>query len=109
MELTLTGFLHEATQIETLPNGKQFKRIIIKQPPRINQFGEKIGEENFYEVTIFGIDKIQQFFEGSPSKAIEQGLAKLTCTCYVNGNRREYEGKKYHNIQLTYKSVKWII
>lgn len=109
MELTVTGFLYEAKEIETLQNGKQFKRIVIKQPSRVNQFGEKVGEENYFEVTIFGIDKINNFFENAPEKSIQEGIAKLTMICYVNGSRREYEGKTYHNIQLTYKAVKWII
>jgi len=109
MEITITGLLHTANTIETLPNGKEFKRIVIKQPARVNQFGEKVGEENYYEVTIFGKDKIEEAFKNCDLKTAEAGLAKLTCICYVNGSKREYNDKTYFNVQLTYKAIKWIL
>lgn len=109
MELTITGFLYEAKETETLSNGKPYKRIVIKQPSRVNQFGEVIGQENFYEVTIFGDDKINEAFKGCPAEQAEKGLAKLSCIAYVNGSQREFNGKTFYNIQLTYKAIKWII
>ena len=109
MELTINGFLYEAKEIETLANGKPFKRIVIKQPARVNQFGEIIGQENFFEITIFGQEKIEEAFKGCPAKEAEKGLAKLSCIAYVNGSQREFNGKMFYNVQLTYKALKWII
>lgn len=109
MELTVTGLLYSASKVETLQNGKEFKRIVIKQPSRVNQFGEKVGEENYFEITIFGKDKIEEAFKNCDKNAAELGIAKLTAICYVNGSKREWQDKTYFNVQLTYKAIKWII
>lgn len=109
MELTVTGFLYEAKEVETLDNGKHFKRITIKQPARVNQFGEIVGQENYFEVTIFGADKIEEAFKGFPANQAATNDIKVSCIAYVNGSRREFNGKVFCNIQLTYKAIKWIV
>lgn len=109
MELNVTGFIHEAQTNETSSTGKVFKRIVVRVPARVNQFGEAVGQENFFEITIFGQDKIEAAFENCNLELAEKGLAKCSAVCYVNGSRRNYEGKTFHNIQLTLKSIKWII
>lgn len=107
MELTVTGFIHEAKTNETTSTGKLFKRIVIRVPARVNQFGEKQGEENYFEITIFGEEKISAAFEDCNLELAEKGLAKCSATCYVNGSRRTWEDKTFHNIQLTLKNIKW--
>jgi len=109
MEVTVTGFIHEAKTNETTSNGKVYKRIVIRTPARVNQFGESVGEENFYEITIFGEDKIAAAFEDCNLELAEKGLAKCKAECYVNGSRRTYDDRIFYNIQLTLKSLKWII
>jgi|688.fasta_scaffold467785_3 hypothetical protein len=108
MEVTVTGFIHEAKTNETTSTGKTFKRIVIRVPARVNQFGESVGEENFYEVTIFGDDKISAAFQDCNLELAEKGLAKCSATCYVNGSRRSFDGRIFYNIQLTLKLLKWL-
>ena len=100
MEVNVTGFIHEAKTNETTSNGKVFKRIVIRVPARVNQFGESVGEENFFEVTIFGQDKIEAAFEDCDLELAEKGLAKCTATCYVNGSRRSYNDRIFYNRQF---------
>jgi len=109
MELSVTGFIYEAKTNETTSTGKVYKRLVVRAPARVNQFGESVGEENFYEITIFGIEKIEAAFEGCNLELAEKGLAKVKAECYVNGSRRSYDDRIFYNIQLTLKSLKWII
>lgn len=108
MEVTLNGFLHESHPTEKLTNGTDLKRLIIRIPSRVNQFGEKIGEENFYELVIFKADKIDEILKGINQKAAEQGLQKMKATCFLNGSQRDYNGKKYYNVGLTVKTITWL-
>jgi hypothetical protein len=109
MEFTVTGFIYEARTNETSSTGKLFKRIVIRVPSRVNQFGETQGEENFFEITIFGEDKIEAAFQDCNLELAEKGLAKCSAVCYVNGSKREWNEKTFFNVQLSLKSIKWII
>lgn len=108
MELVLNGFLHESHEAQTLNNGTELKRLIIKVPPRVNQFGEAIGETNYFEVTIFKKEKINEFMEGINAELAMKGLQKLKVACYVNGSERLFNDKKFYNVTLNVKSLQWI-
>lgn len=104
MEVTFNALIHEVNAVEESKAGSKFQRIILKVPARINQFGEVVGSDEFFEVIIFKPEKITEFWEGNPTSDTN----KIKITCFVNSTVREYNGKTFYNTQLAYKSRLWI-
>ena len=92
VKFQLRGILASVSMTETTNNGKEFVRCLIVKPGFVNEFGEKKGEDQTYEVTFFGEKAGQVTFIEKESK--------VSLECLLSCKPHEYGGKLYYNPQI---------
>lgn len=78
IKLTFKAYVEKIDKHRQAKNGNYFRKIVVRQPAFRNQFDEKIGEDNFFELLEFRSD--ERF-----SDRHKLARAKVEVTCYVNG------------------------
>ena len=86
-KITLKGFIANVGEIEEVGANKTFKQsVILKVPGYVDQFGEKKGNDEYWDMVLLGADKIDRFNIQNRHKG-----AKVSCDVYINSNW--YENK----------------
>ena len=86
------------------------QRVRIIEPAHTDQWGEKKGEDQQFEVLFFNekakaLPDIKQLVE----QITEDKPMKVQVTCYLNGNKRQTEdGKEFYNCYLAGTELKGI-
>lgn len=100
IKLTFKAYVEKVHPHKQAKNGNYFRKIVVRQPAFRNQFDEKIGEDNFFELIEFRND--QNF-----SDRHKLDRARVEVTCYLNG-RENVDGAKglYYTTMLRLKEIK---
>lgn len=103
--VVLRGLIISVSPREKSKDGKtEFVNLHFKQPQPINDFGEPVGKESIFKISVFNknIEKISDHV----GKDFPAGL-KAEIKCYMNGRYEKPEGsdKFFYNIDLNLASI----
>jgi single-stranded DNA-binding protein len=105
MQVTLKLLLQDVMpEIVKLENGKKLARCLFTAPAYVDQFGDKKGEDETVEITIFDEKKIEAFI----ADVEKTTTPKIEVNCFLNS--RSYEdkdGKTRYALNLTLNTYKW--
>ena len=103
MKVTFKAILQAKRQARTVSNGKyHLQEIVVNEPDRRDEFGEKLGPDNLFLITAWHqekIDKLAPFNAG----------AKVEITAHITGKEMPLErGDIVYNTSFTLIDIKQI-
>lgn len=106
MIVKLKALVQSVSEKKTTEKGTEYVNILAVVPARINDWGDKQGEDEIYEVNAFGkqIALVPSELIGNevdPAK----GQLKVVLDCFLNSRKTEKEGRTFYNLNLSL--AKW--
>lgn len=92
MKVEIKGFVHSVGAVQEFQKFVM-QDVVIRKPAWVNEFGEKVGEDGFYKMTIFNSD-IEKY------KPVLVEGARVQADCYLNGRSRVENGATNYYLQL---------
>lgn len=115
-KIVLKGFLESVTKVETFANKSgngetKICRIRVMVPGWVDQFGEKKGEDQIFEIRVMNsrIDELP-FVNSIKSLTTDEAKVeehqKVECSCYLNARFVSNETKSFYTLELALHELK---
>lgn len=103
MKVTFKAILQAKRQARTVSNGKyHIQEIVVNEPARRDEFGEKLGNDNLFLITAWHQEKIDKL------AAFNAG-AKVEITAHITGKEMPLDrGDVVYNTSFTLVDIKQI-
>jgi hypothetical protein len=102
----IKGYLHILEPEPTATNNKQqLQKLVVLEPGYIDSFGDKKGQDQYFEILFFN-EKIKQITSSLYAKVAEQKPIKVEITCFLNGSMKKTDDKTYYNTFLSGTEIK---
>jgi hypothetical protein len=102
MKVTFKAIVTSVSEVRTTDNGTKVASIYAMIPGYTNEFGEKVGKDEVFEIRMLNklIETYEKELFGKNFKD-EQVKPKCMFTCYLNSQPNESNGKVWYNLNLT--------
>lgn len=99
MKIEITARLYKIEPPKQAKNGSSYyQKIVLLKVAPTNDLGEKIGQDQYYEVC--GFSKTPVVTDPSLQKG-----DKVKATCYLNGKEEVSNNEIYYTLQLSLKDI----
>ena len=109
MKIKLKALVQSVSEKKTTEKNTEYVKILVMVPGYKDDWGDKVGEDEFYEVAAFGkqVDLVPKELIGNEIDP-DKGQLKVVLDCYLNSRKTETEDKKvFYNLNLSL--AKWEI
>lgn len=98
LKVTFKGFIERVEDVSTSKNGKLFRKILIRKPAFVDEFGEQRGKDQYFE--LYEFKNSEQDFEQYHTQD------KAEVTAYVNGYENVGNDGIFYTMMMRLKELK---